>query len=288
MPLNADALRDWTFEPRHQTYTDRDTLLYALSVGFGTDPLDERELPFVYERELKAVPTMAAVLCHLGPWISDPRTGATRSKVVHGEQRLAFHAPLPPAGHLVAQSRVIGVEDKGADKGALVHVERVISNAETGERLATIVHTSFCRADGGFGTSFGPTFTPHDLPQRAPDLVVDAPTRRDAALLYRLNVDRNPLHVDPEAATRAGFPRPILHGLCTYGIGARQIITRLLGHDPSRLRTFDARFSSAVYPGETLSFEFWRDGEVISFQAFVRERGKKVLDNGRALVHPGP
>ena len=284
MPLNANALREWTFEPRHQTYTDRETLLYALSIGFGADPIDARELPFVYERDLKAVPTMAAVLCHLGAWTVDPRTGITRSKVVHGEQRLTFHAPLPPAAHLVANSRVIGAEDKGADKGALVHVERVISNADTNEPLVTIVQTSFCRADGGFGDSFGPTFTPHALPERAADLVVDTATRLDAALLYRLNVDRNPLHVDPEAALRAGFPRPILHGLCTYGIGARLVIAHLLDYAPERLKTFDVRFSSAVFPGETLSFEFWRDGDVVSFQAFVRERGKKVLDNGRALV----
>ena len=286
MPLNVDALRDWVFEPRQQTYTDRDTMLYALSVGFGADPMNLAELPFVYERGLKVVPSMAVVLCHPGPWIGDPRTGATRSKVVHGEQRLSFHAPLPAAGTLLARSRVIGVEDKGADKGALVHVERVISDAATGTVLATNVHTSFCRADGGFGESFGPVFTPHELPARAPDLVVDTPTRADAALLYRLNVDRNPLHVDPAAATAAGYPRPILHGLCTYGIGARLLITELLDHDPDRLLALDVRFSSAVFPGETLSFEFWQDGEVVSFQAHVRARGKKVLDNGRALLTP--
>jgi len=137
MPLNADALRDWTFEERHQSYTDRDTMLYALSVGFGADPLDARELPFVYEQGLRAVPTMAAVLCHLGPWISDPRTGATRSQIVHGEQRITFHAPLPAAGQLVARARVLGVEDKGADKGALLHVERVIRDATSGQDLAT-------------------------------------------------------------------------------------------------------------------------------------------------------
>ena len=284
MPLNAKALRDWTFEPRHQTYTDRETMLYALSVGFGADPLDARELPFVYEKELRAVPTMAAVLCHPGPRLTDPRTGATRSKTVHGEQRLRFHAPLPAAGRVVAHSRVLGVEDKGEDKGALIHVERAISNADTGEPLVTIIHTSFCRADGGFGESFGPQFTPHELPRRAPDEVIEAPTRPDAALLYRLNVDRNPLHADPDVAARAGFPRPILHGLCTYGIAARLLITRLLGHDPDRLLSLDVRFSSAVYPGETLSLECWRDGDVLSFQALVRERGKKVLDNGHARI----
>ena len=284
MSLNVQALRDWVFEPREQTYTDRETMLYALSVGFGVDPLDTRELPFVYEQGLRTVPTMASVLCHFGPWLTDPRTGATRSKTVHGEQRLRCHAPLPPAGRVRAEARVIGVEDKGADKGALIHVERVISDADSGQPLMTMIQTSFCRADGGFDTSFGPRFVPHELPQRAPDLVIDLPTRADAALLYRLNVDRNPLHADPEVAARAGFPRPILHGLCSYGMAARALITQLLDHDPARLRSLDVRFSSAVYPGETLSIECWRDGEVLSFQALVRERGKKVLDNGRAEI----
>lgn len=284
MPLNAAALRDWVFEDRHQTYTDRDTMLYALSVGFGADPVDERELPFVYERDLRAVPSMAATLCHLGPWIGDPRTGATRAKVVHGEQRMAFHASLPPAGRLVARSRVAGVEDKGADKGALVHTERVISDAATQQQLVTIVQTSFCRADGGFDGSFGPSFEPHALPARAPDRTDVVATRPDAALLYRLNVDRNPLHADPEVARRAGFQRPILHGLCTYGIAARVLLAQWLDYDPARLASLDVRFSSAVLPGETLRIESWRDGDMLSFQAFVAERGKKVLDNGRALI----
>ncbi|MDO8777757.1 MAG: MaoC/PaaZ C-terminal domain-containing protein [Burkholderiaceae bacterium] len=284
MALDAQALKNWVFDERYQTYSDRDTMLYALSLGFGADPLNVKELPFVYEQNLRAVPTMAAVLCHLGSWIGDPRTGATRAKVVHGEQRMTFHAPLPPAGNLTASSRVLGLEDKGADKGALVHVERVISDADSGQRLVTIIHTSFCRADGGFGTSFGPTLALHTLPSRAPDLVLDTTTRPDAALLYRLNVDRNPLHVDPAAAQRAGYPRPILHGLCTYGIAARMLLSGVLDEKPERLGHLEARFSSVVYPGETLSFEFWRDGETVSFQALVRERSKKVLDNGRALV----
>ena len=284
MALDPQALKNWVFDERRQTFSDRDTLLYALSLGFGSDPLNAKELPFVYEQQLRAVPTMAAVLCHLGSWIGDTRTGATRAKVVHGEQRMIFHAPLPPAGNLVARSCVLGVQDKGADKGALVHVERVIANADNGQDLVTIVQTSFCRADGGFGTSFGPAFELHSLPLRTPDLILETSTRADAALLYRLNVDRNPLHADPVAAERAGFPRPILHGLCTYGISARMILTRLLDYQPERLLSLDVRFSSVVYPGETLAFEFWLDDKTVSFQAFSKERGKKVLDNGRALV----
>lgn len=284
MPLNASALREWVFEDKYQTYTDRDTMLYALSVGFGADPMDERELPFVYERDLRAVPTMAATLCHPGPWIGDPRTGATRSKVVHGEQRMFFHEALPATGKLVARSRVLGVEDKGAEKGALIHVERAIADADDNRPLVTIIQTSFCRADGGFGETFGESFVPHELPSRAPDRVDEVRTRPDAALLYRLNVDRNPLHVDPELARRAGFERPILHGLCTYGIAARTLLMGWLDYDPARLSSLNVRFSSAVLPGETLRIESWLDDDVLSFRAFVSGRERKVLDNGRAQL----
>jgi acyl dehydratase len=195
-----------------------------------------------------------------------------------------FHGPLPPAGQLVALSRVVGMQDKGADKGALVHVERAISDAVTGQPLVTIVHTSFCRADGGGGGSFGEPLEPHVLPTRPPDRTMTVAIRPDAALLYRLNVDRNPLHVDPEMARRAGFERPILHGLCTYGMAARALLLQWLDHDPARLASLEVRFSAAVMPGETLHIESWKDGDVLSFRAHVVERNKLVLDNGRAQI----
>jgi acyl dehydratase len=284
MPLDPDALEAWSFDEVVQSYSDRDTMLYALSIGIGADPLDEAQLRFVYERDLVAVPSMAAVLCHLGAWIGDPRTGATRSRIVHGEQRMTFHRPLPPAGTLCGRARVLGVEDKGAEKGALVHTERVLSDAATGEAVATVLQTSFCRADGGFGRSFGPAQALHPIPERPADLEVALPTLPHAALLYRLNVDRNPLHADPALARKAGFPRPILHGLCTYGIAAHAVLRGLLGYDAARLHALDTRFSAAVFPGETITVELWRDGGVASFRAWVRERGAKVLDNGRALL----
>lgn len=286
MPLNIEALKHWVFEERRQSYSDKDSLLYALSVGFGADPLDAQELRYVYEKNQRAMPTMAATLCHLGPWIADAKTGASKSKVVHGEQRMRFHAPLPPAANLVARSRILGVQDKGADKGALVHVERAIANADTNEPLVTITHTSFCRADGGFGESFGPELALHSLPSRAPDRIDTLEIAADAALLYRLNVDRNPLHADPEVAQRAGFERPILHGLCTYGMVARKLLGQWLDYDASRMASVDARFSSVVFPGETLEIQSWRDGDVLSFKASVPARGKTVLDNGRMEIAP--
>lgn len=284
MPLDPDALEAWTFGEVAQAYADRDTMLYALGVGLGTDPLDERQLRYVTEPDLLAVPTMAAVLCHPGPWIADPRTGATRNRIVHGEQRMAFHRPLPAAGTLRAGFRVLGVEDKGADKGALVHVEKTLRDEATGEALATVVQTSFCRADGGFGRSFGPRLPLHPIPDRPADLELSLPTLPQSALLYRLNADRNPLHSSPDFARRAGFPRPILHGLCTYGVAAHAVIAGLLDYDAARLRAFDARFSAVVFPGDTITVEMWRDGAVASFRAWVRERDARVLDNGRALL----
>ncbi|OWT58991.1 MaoC/PaaZ C-terminal domain-containing protein [Candidimonas nitroreducens] len=284
MPLNTASLRDWRFAPVSQRYTDRDTMLYALSVGFGIDATDPAQLPFVYEKGLRAVPSMAAVLCHLGAWLRDPCFGVTMAKVVHGEQRMIFHRPLAPEGELVAHAHVAGVQDKGEGKGALVHVERVLSDVATGEPVVTIVHTTFCRADGGC-ESFGISPQPHALPARAPDRSAMAAIRPDAALLYRLNVDRNPLHADPACAQRAGFPRPILHGLCTYGIAARALLLLVLDGDPSRLLAFDARFSSVVYPGETLQVDFWFEArDVVAFRACVPGRDATVLDNGRAVI----
>lgn len=282
--IDPEYLRNLAFEKREQTYRDSDTMLYALSLGVASDPVDERELRFVYEKNLVPFPTMPVVLCHPGRWAADPRTGITVSKVVHGEHRLILHRPLPATGAVVGSARVAGVEDKGADRGAVVHLERTIADAESGERLATILHTSFCRANGGFGEGFGVRPRRHRIPDREPDLVADLPTRPDSALLYRLNVDRNPLHADPEYAGRAGFPRPILHGLATYGIAANAVLRQVLDYDPARLRSLDVRFAGVVYPGETVSVQLWIDDGVVSFRASVAERGVVVLDNGKAEV----
>lgn len=285
MPLDIQALRDWRFPTLTHSHTEVDTLLYGVSLGFGQDPTDPGQLSFAYEARLQAVPTMAAILCHPGPWSADPRFGITRAKVVHGEQRVFLHRPLPVAGTLQTTPRILAVEDKG-DKGALIHVARTLRDIADGAPVASILHSTFCRADGGFGSGFGTAPISHRLPDRAPDLCIDLPTRPEAALLYRLNNDRNPLHADPDYARRAGFDRPILHGLCSYGMAARALLHGLLDHDATLLRSVEARFSAPFYPGETLSFEIWRDGNLASFRALVRDRGVRVLDAGRALLGP--
>ncbi|BBG03844.1 MULTISPECIES: MaoC/PaaZ C-terminal domain-containing protein [Pseudonocardia] len=283
-PLDVDALEALELPERFQDYTEQTSALYALGIGFGADPLDPQELRYVYEKDMRTVPTMAAVLCHPGRWAADPRTGITTAKVVHGEQRTTVHAPLPAAGRVRGTARIAGVEDKGPGRGALVHLERTLHDAATGTPLVTILHTSFCRADGGAGRGFGIRPQRAAVPDRAPDAVAVEHVRPDAALLYRLNADLNPLHVDPDVARAAGFDRPILHGMCTYGLALHAITRTVLGGDVTPLRSFDARFSGTVLPGETLAVEIWREPGALAFRARVPARNTIVLDNGRAEV----
>jgi len=290
MALNVDELEGWVFPRIEQTYTDKDTMLYAVSLGFGQDPLDASQLAFVYEKALQAVPTMPAILCHPGRWTADPRLGVTLNKVVHGEQRVFLHQPVAPAGRLYARARVTAVEDKG-EKGAVIHAARTLFDVDTNLPVASILHSTFCRADGGFGRSFGeaPEATP--CPGRAPDHEIDVTTRPEQALIYRLNIDRNPLHVDPGYAAKAGFDRPILHGLCTYGLAVRALLPTVAQGDAGNLKSVECRFSRPVFPGETIRFQIWDDGDRAHFRARVEARDVTVLDSGRALLgaaHPDP
>lgn len=282
MPINYDEVMQLSAAGRPFSYTDRETMLYALGVGFGRDPMNEKELPFVYENGLRALPTQATVL----GWDSVllAKTGINYLMIVHGEQRLAMHRPLPPAATIVSDERVAGVFDKGNDKGALLVTERKMRLQDTGEPLCTLSSTIFARGDGGFGGPKDGAPEPHRLPQRAPDLVHDCDTRPDQALLYALCGDRNPLHRDPNVAKAAGFPRPILHGLCSYGTACRAIVSTICKYDPARITGFDVRFSAPVFPGETISTEMWIDGDVVSFRATVKERDVTVINNGKCTL----
>jgi acyl dehydratase len=263
-------------------------MLYTLGVGFGLDPLDTRQLGFVYEKDLQAVPSMAAILGHPGLWMSDPRSGINMLKVVHAEQKLHLYRPLPVSGVVVAHPRVTRVVDKGAGRGALVAVERDVVDQAGGALLATVEQTSYCRDDGGFATEAQPGDTIGDtalaIPERMPDMVCDLPTRPEMALLYRLSADRNPLHADPEAAQKAGFAEPILHGMATYGVACHAILKACCDYQAKRLQSLAVRFSSQVFPGETLRTEIWREDSHVVFQTRVIERDKIVLSNGRAEI----
>lgn len=290
MPIDYDDMMQSGATGLAAAYDERDVMLYALGVGFGRDPLDERELPFVYENpELKVVPTFASVIAR-GDAPADRQRMPQKSQinfmmVMDGERRITVHKSLPSRCAVMADERYLDILDKGEGKGAVLIQERVVREAASGEKLFTIVSSIFARGDGGFGgkPQGGPAL--HEIPGRAPDLVKECDTRPDQALLYALSGDRNPLHRDPKIAQMVGFPRPILHGLCSYGTACRAILCTVAGYAPERIRQFDVRFSKPVFPGETLVVEIWADGSAVSFRASVKERpGTVVLNNGLCIL----
>jgi len=262
-------------------YSDRETLLYALSVGMGRDPLDARELPYVYEGgTLKTLPSMATVLMRI-PVLE---SGLDLTGLLHGAQWLRLHRPLPPAGELLCDSRIAAVHDKGAGKGAIVLMEASARDAAEGMPLFTATSVLVARRDGGCGGPGGSPARPHAIPERAPDGTVRLETRPEQALLYRLNGDRNPLHADPGIASRAGFRAPILHGLCSYGSACHGLLQAVAGYDHRRITGLDVRFTSPVFPGETLELDYWRDGATVSFRCRVPGRDVVALDNGQCTL----
>jgi acyl dehydratase len=285
MPIKYPEIMSLKREGDPYSWTDREVMLYAYGIGMGADPMDERELLFVneasfHQRALKVVPTFASVAA----WGAGPGDlGINRLLVVDGERDITFHKQLPVSAKITADSRVLAVYDKGKDKGAVITRETVLKD-ETGAKLATLVSSSFARGDGGFGGPNEGQPPPHAIPQRAPDRSVDITTRPDQALIYRLCGDRNPLHSDPEFAKQAGFPRPILHGMCTYGLTCRAVLQTYADYDVTVFRQHVARFSAPVFPGETVSVDLWKDGNTISFEARVKARGVTVIKNGKTVL----
>jgi acyl dehydratase len=291
MPIHyPDILQQFT-RPRRFSYTERDTILYALGIGLGEDPMDERELPFVYEKDLKVVPTAATALSMVdagagnSPEVPDGLRLSTldRVKILHGEQMIELHRPLPPAGSFTIASRTVGAYDKGEDRGAILIHEQVWRDDED-QPVVTLRNTVFARGDGGFGGPDTGAPEPHVTPARAPDDSIDIQTRDNQALLYRLNGDYNAIHADPALARKAGFARPILHGLCTYGITCRAVLAKAADFDPARIRSHQLRFSAPVYPGEIVTVDLWRDGAVVSFEARVKARDVVVVRSGKTVL----
>ncbi|MBL8835605.1 MAG: MaoC family dehydratase N-terminal domain-containing protein [Alphaproteobacteria bacterium] len=278
--LDYDTVINWPFPDVVQDYTTRDTMLYALGLGYGQNPADPAELRFVYEDGLCAAPTMPVVLGNPGAWMRDPRTGIDWVKSLHGEQGLKIFAPLPAQGSVIGRNRVTGVVDKGPGRGALLMMERDIVDTATGALLATRTSTSFLRGDGGCGAPAASDPPPPPVPARAPDIVHAIATRPEAALIYRLSGDYNPVHADPKIAAKAGFARPILHGLCTFGVIGRALVATACAGDPARLRGLAGRFSAPIYPGETIETQIWTEPDGLRFQARCVERDVVVFKNG--------
>ena len=262
-------------ETRHRL-TAKDTILYALGVG-------AEELPFVYEAQLLALPMMAATLTYPGFFWREPDYGADWKRILAGEHSVTIHRALPSEGDFIGRTRILGVEDKGADKGAVVLLERTIAD-EAGTLYATDRRTAFLRGDGGCGSAGAAIPRPGPVPaDRSPDELVTLATAANQALIYRLSGDLNPLHIDPEVALAAGFERPILHGLCTYGVAGRAVLRALADNDPTLLTRLDVRFSAPVYPGETIETRILREGDKQArFECRVTERDVRVLTHGYA------
>lgn len=280
MAIDYDKLINLHIPDVHQTYTKRDSLLYALSLGMGSDPLNEQELPFVYEKYQRCLPTYGGTLTHPGFWLRDMDTGVDWIKVVHAEHKLILHKPLPAEANLIGKHRITHVVDRGEGKGATIVWERKVVEKDSGEPLCTILQTMLARGDGGFG---GPPSTlpePPQTPTREADLFVDTATPDNMALLYRLNGDWNPLHADPDVAKKAGFERPILHGLATWGLAATAVVKSVCDYDSTRVASVYGRFTVPVYPGETLRTHLWVEGKKVYYTVQVLERDVPAIKNG--------
>jgi len=277
MGLDRDAVGR-SAGPSEVSWDSRDAMLYALGVGAGqADPFGELNLTTENsaDHELVMLPAYGVVLTQRAA--ARPDLGAIdRTKLVHAEQGFTLHKPLPLQGTVRVSGKITGIFDKGS--GALVTTTADVVDAASGELLVETNSAVFIRGEGGWGGDKGPA-GPAAVPQRTPDVEVVCPTRADQALLYRLSGDRNPLHSDPAFARRGGFDKPILHGMCTYGITSRVLIKALCGGDPRRLKSMSARFTRPVMPGDELTVQAWKEGGTIRFRT-LGAGGHPVLDFG--------
>ncbi len=282
MGLNYERIMAYRPADIAVSYGPRDCILYALGIGLGMDPLDSRQLKFVYERYgLQAFPTMAAVLGWPGR-MTDPAFGLDETMVVAAELKVTLARPLAAADDLVSRPHIKEVVDRGPGGPAIILAARDLL-ARDGTPVACVESNLLARKHGGFGGRTSTLPEPHAIPDGEPERVCDLPTPPNLALLYRLTGDENPLHADPERAKAADFPRPILHGAATFGIAAHAVL-RQLDYSVERLASISARFSRPVFPGETIRTEIWPGPTHISFQCRVIGRNDIVLSNGLATV----
>jgi acyl dehydratase len=280
--INPTAIFAHDFGQPSQSYTARDAILYALGLGLGSDPMDQEDLCFLDERQLGVLPSFTVTLCSPGMWIRQPELGVDFGKLVHSAQLAEFPNPLPAAANVVGTARVTSLTDRGEGRGAVLVLERRISDAQDGTLYCRLEQTLLLRGDGGFGGPAAPRID-GAVPSRPADALLRYPTSPRAALIYRLSGDWNPLHLDPAVAAQAGFSRPILHGLASYGI-AGFAVSRAMKRDPAKVSRLACRFSGIVMPGDRIDFQVWDSGRnTAQFVAYVDDR--KVLDLGGIAWH---
>jgi len=278
--MNLEKLLSREFPHIEHTLSARDAMLYALGIGVGARPEAPADLQFCYEDGLKVFPSIVNVLAHPGPWVKDPAIEIDWVKLLHGEQSFTVHRPLQAGTTYVGSYRIDNVLDKGPGKGALLYMTKELREQGQSEVVASVSSTYFLRGDGGCGGTITQAPGLAVLPERAPDVTVSLPILPQAALIYRLSGDYNPIHADPALARKAGFERPILHGLCSLGVATRAVLQACCDDDPAKLRSLALRFTAPVYPGETLVTEVWREGARAHFRSRVAERDVVALNNG--------
>jgi acyl dehydratase len=281
--LDIEKVKSFRFPPTEQRYTFKDTILYALGLGYGANPTSPSELVFAYEDGLKVVPSQCVVLAHPGFWAKKPELKIDWLKILHGEQSFEIHQPIPAEGSVRGEYEIEAIEDKGADKGAVLYQTKRLYDNKDNSLLATVRSVLFMRGDGGCGSHGVAPPQPAPLPNAAPDATREIATLPQQALIYRLSGDLNPLHADPVAARKVGFDRPILHGLCTMGLATRMLLDEFAPGEPERLKSLFVRFSKPVLPGETIVTEMFKSDDEIRFRCKVKERDMVVLDRGRAV-----
>ncbi|MBT2301932.1 MaoC family dehydratase N-terminal domain-containing protein [Variovorax paradoxus] len=296
--MNLDHVVSRRFEPTEQDYHFRDSLLYALSLGMGSDPLDTDELPYVFEampgRPQQVVPSQAVILGWIPFWQDDPATGIDWQRILHGEERIRIHRPLRPGGRVRAHHRIVGVQDKGAGRGALLQMDTELVDRDSGERIASLESLQFMRGDGGCG-DWGQLASP--LPPMndadTPCATREYATSLQSALLYRAaSQDWMPVHADPAVAAAAGFDRPIAHGLNNMGRACRAILKSLAPGAPERLRYIAGRWVSPGLPGDTVRVDVFRCANTaagggtscaataLRFCVTAVERNVRLIDRG--------
>lgn len=270
------------FPEREFSYTASDTILYALGVGVGLSGDDPHAIRYLYERGLQAIPSQTTVVAWEDTWLEEIELDLT--KVVHGEQRITLHQPLPASGDIRSRFAIKDIFDKGAGKGAIILAETRLFDAASGTHLATNLSSVFARGNGGFGGQAGPVPPLHPVPDRAADRSLVSPTTPNQAVLYRLSGDMNPLHIDQTFAESAGFDRPILHGLCIFGMATYALTRMACDGDAGRIAHIEMRFSAPFFPGESLRTEMWEEADRIAFRCIAEGRDAVVLDRGSLIL----